>query len=152
VVVSRTIEIGLSIPDNEARTALATLQRLGVDVAALERGDVWRFGVRPAEEERLVATLRGIETVFNPNKHRLVVRGTSEPGPGEVWIDEPDAGSALLVPPFRIAGRTLEGVVTVERFLGWRLRDRHGSPAEAEIVDRAVETLLCNPAFQRARR
>ncbi|MEO6991716.1 MAG: hypothetical protein ABI346_10690 [Candidatus Baltobacteraceae bacterium] len=147
-----TIEIVLTIPDNEALTALATLRRLGVDLGSLERADVWRFGVAAADVDALVETVRSIETIFNPNKHRLLVRAAAEPEPSEVWIDEPGAPGGFGAPPYRIAGRSLAGVASIERFVGWRLAGRHGKPAGTEVVERALETLLCNPAFQRARR
>jgi hypothetical protein len=139
-----------TIPDNAALTALATLRALGVDVGALERSDVWRFDVAPAAADGLVGTVRGIETIFNPNKHALAVLPGSEPQAGEVWIDEPAAAVRFGKPPLRIAGRLLAGVDRVERFTAWRLRDRHGTPVAREVVDRALETLLLNPAFQRA--
>ena len=146
----RTIEVALSIPDNEARTALRVLQRLGVPLHALERADVYRCDVADAAAEALVATLRAAETVFNPNKHVMRVREAGEPAPGEVWIDE-------LAPPreaprgeVRIAGRTVAGLASLERFTAWRLLAAPGVAAEPEVVARATETLLCNRAFQRA--
>jgi hypothetical protein len=147
--VTLALEVALTIPDNEALTALATLRRLGVDLGALERADLWLFEVEPDRAGELVETVRATETIFNPNKHALRVRDTAAPESGEAWLDEP-AVAALLGPPVRVAGRLLPGVERAERFVAWRLRDRHGRPAAAEVVDRALETLLCNPAFQRA--
>lgn len=144
------IAVSPTIPDNEALTALATLRALGVDVGALERSDVWRFDVAPAAAAGLVDAVCAIETIFNPNKHALAVMSGSDPSAGEVWIDEPAAAVRFGKPPLRIAGRLLEGVDRVERFTAWRLRDRHGAPVAREVVDRALETLLLNPAFQRA--
>jgi hypothetical protein len=143
------VEVALTIPDNEALTALATLRRLGVDLGTLERADLWLFEVEPERVDQLVETVRGTETIFNPSKHALRVRDTAAPQSGEAWLDEP-AVAALLGPPVRVAGRLLPGVERAERFVAWRLRDRHGRPAVAEVVDRSLETLLCNPAFQRA--
>ncbi len=141
--------------DNEARTALATLQRLGVDASTLERADLYRFEVESDRADALVATLRTLETVFNPNKHVLRVREASEPLPGEVWIDEPaaaarpaNAGDGAV----RFGGRVLAGVRRVERFTAWRIGEVGGFPARPEVVDAATQTLLCNPAFQRATR
>ncbi len=144
------IDVAPTIPDNEALTALATLRKLGVDLGGLERADVWRFDVASKAADSLVDAVRGIETIFNPNKHALSVREAVEPQAGEVWIDEPAAAVRFGAPPLRIAGRLLAGVDRVERFTAWRLRDRHGAPATREVVDRALETLLLNPAFQRA--
>jgi hypothetical protein len=148
--VTVVIDVAPTIPDNEALTALATLRTLGVDLGALERADLWRFDVDPAAADGLVDAVRGIETIFNPNKHALNVRDSLEPRAGEVWIDEPAAAVRFGTPPLRIAGRVLAGIDRVERFTAWRLRDRHGAPAAREVVDRALETLLLNPAFQRA--
>jgi len=150
--MTRCIEVLLSIPDNEALTALATLQRLGVDVAALERGDLYRCDVDAPEAERLVETLRGLETVFNPNKHVLRVREDDRPGRGEVWIDEIASGEHPAGGPVRIAGRVLPGVHGLERFTAWRLFSERDQPAGPEVVAAATETLLCNPAFQKATR
>jgi hypothetical protein len=143
------VEITPTIPDNEAVTALLTLRKLGVDLGNLERGDVWRFEVEPPGAESLVAGLLKIETVFNPNKHALAVRDSALPRRGETWIDEPGAAE-FGAPPFRIAGRLLAGVTRIERFTAWRLFDRHGVGASVEVVERALETLLCNAAFQKA--
>jgi hypothetical protein len=143
------VEVVLTIPDNEALTALATLRRLGVDLGSLERSDLWLFDVEPSRVGELVETVRETETIFNPNKHALHVRDVAEPREGEAWLDEP-AVAALVGAPVRVAGRRLPGVERAERFVAWRLRDRHGRPAAPEVVDRSLETLLCNPAFQRA--
>jgi hypothetical protein len=146
----RTIEVSLAIPDNEARTALATLRRLGVELAALERADLYRCDVAEADADRLVDILRACETVYNPNKHVLRVRADGRPGPGEVWIDEIGSGSPPGSGPISIAGRTLPGVVALERFTAWRLFSESDRPANAALVSVATETLLCNPAFQKA--
>jgi hypothetical protein len=144
------LDVVLIIPDNEALTALATLRRHGLDVANVERADVWRFGLASGADSRtVVEAVRGIETIFNPNKHRLRVRETA-PASGEVWIDEPGAPGAFSGPPFRLAGRLVPEVTSVERFVAWRLTDAEHRPVAASVVDRAAETLLCNPAFQRA--
>lgn len=142
------LEVALTIPDNEALTALATLRRLGVDLGALERADLWLFEVAPDRVDELVETVRNTETIFNPSKHALQVRDSAVPQSGEAWLDEP--AIAARSGPLRVAGRLLPGVERAERFVAWRLRDRHGRPAAPEVVDRSLETLLCNPAFQRA--
>ena len=146
----RCVEVMLSIPDNEARTALATLRRLGVELADLERAELYRCDAEGAQAERLVATLRGLETIFNPNKHRLRVRDDARPGPGEVWIEEIRPASAASDTPVRVGGRTLPGVRSLDRFIVWRMYGRDRTPATPSLVGSAVETLLCNPAFQKA--
>jgi hypothetical protein len=141
------VEVALTIPDNEARTALSTLQRLGVPAATLERADLYRFDVAEDAAEALVAMLRGFEAVFNPSVHALRVRPGERPATGEVWVDE--AGSEQTAPPVRIAGRALPGVRGLERFKAWRLARADGSPADAATLTAATETLLCNSAFQK---
>jgi phosphoribosylformylglycinamidine (FGAM) synthase PurS component len=151
MTVVRCVEVSLTIPDNEARTALTTLRRLGVAVTALERADVYRCEVQEREADRLSVLFRSVETLFNPNKHSLRVRTGEGPEPGEVWIAErlaaPERESTAGV---RIAGRTLPGVTGLERFTSWRLIGDLGAPAESNLVQAAQETLLCNPAFQKA--
>lgn len=144
------VEVGLTIPDNEARTALATLRRLGVPAAGLERAELYRFDVADAAADGLIELLRGFEAVFNPSVHALRVRPVERPAAGEVWVDE--AGSAQTAPPVRIAGRALPGVRCLERFKAWRLAAPGGAPADAAIVTAATETLLCNLAFQKVMR
>jgi phosphoribosylformylglycinamidine (FGAM) synthase PurS component len=144
----RTIEIGLTIPDNEAYTALTTLQRLGFELEGLRRMDVWRFEIEPSYADSLVEQVRTLETIYNPNKHELRVRTGDHPAPGEAWIEEP--GHGVLERPVRISGRVLPGVERAARSVSWRLEAPGGKPASAEVVRRAVEILLCNPAFQKA--
>jgi hypothetical protein len=149
----RCIEVSLAIPDNEARTALDTLRRLGITLSALDRSDLYRCEVDDEDAERLVATFSGLETVYNPNKHMLRVRESARPGAGEVWIDEITAGRADAAGGFvRVAGRTLGGVRSLERFTAWRLSVAPGRPAADDVVTAATETLLCNGAFQKALR
>jgi len=149
VTTTRAFEVVLTIPDNEALTALATLQRLGIDVGGVRRADLWRFQVEDAEANALPETLRGLEMIFNPNKHRLFEREGAVPAAGEVWIDEAPAPGGRASDG-TVAGRRIPGVQRAERMTAWQLFDRRGLPAASEVVERAVETLLCNPAFQRA--
>lgn len=140
---TRTYAVSLTIPDNEAFTALETLSRLGVPVAAVRRADVWIFEANDAAAADLSATVASIETIHNPNKHRLVERGSAEPEPGEVWIAARDEAPATLV-----AGRPIRGVRAIRRRTAWRLLDESGRDVPQAVRERAVETFLCNPAFQ----
>jgi phosphoribosylformylglycinamidine (FGAM) synthase PurS component len=128
--VTQALGIALKIPDNAAYTALTTLRRLGFDLAAVERSDVVVF-----DDEHDIAALARIEhdeTLFNPNKHRLVEFADSRPREGEVWIALRD----LVIRP--------------RRYVAWRLFERGGAPAPTEVVMRAAQQLLCNPAVEEA--
>jgi len=142
------IEIALTIPDNEAYTALTTLQRLGAVISDLQRADVWRFEAEDGYETALIDRVRTLETMYNPNKHEMRVRDRDGREPGEVWID--DLGHDEIERPVVISGRELPGVVRAVRYMGWRLFVSEGRPAPTEVVRSAVATLLCHPAFQRA--
>jgi hypothetical protein len=146
----RCIEVRLTIPDNEARTALSTLQRLGVAVEGLERADLYRCDVDAAFASGLASELRACEGIFNPNKHALFERAGDAPEPGEVWVDEAGQGDGRTGTVV-VSGRTLAGVRSLERSTAWRLRGSGGTPASAAIVAAASQALLCNTAFQRAR-
>lgn len=148
----RCIEVALTIPDNEARTALATLQRLGVSVHGLERADLYRCDVADAAAGNLVETLRAMETVFNPNKHAIRARDTATPGAGEVWIDEIEPDRLARTNGVRIAGRAIEGLRDFQRFTAWRLTTAGGVAAGPALVASATDLLLCNSAFQKATR
>jgi hypothetical protein len=140
MIVPCCVEVALTIPDNEAETALSTLRRLGLDLAGLERADVYRFSLDAGREPALEAA------------HVLRLREDAWPAPGELWVHEvphaPGAGAPRR--EMRVAGRVLEGVHGVERFVAWRLFGAAGSPATAELVRRASDCLLCNPSFQSA--
>jgi hypothetical protein len=140
-VTTRTFAVTLTIPDNEAFTALEALGRLGLGVARVQRADIWLFEGEPPGE--LAATIGSIETIHNPNKHKLTERTDDRPGPGEVWIAARDEAPATLV-----AGRSLPGVRAIRRRTAWRLIDDDGRDVPKAVLDRAVETFLCNPAFQ----
>ena len=146
----RCIEVRLTIPDNESRTAFTTLGRLGVAAHALERADLYRCDVDDDAAARLASELRACEGIFNPNKHALVERAGDGPLAGEVWVDEPGlpqrpAGDVV------VSGRTLAGVRSLERYTAWRVFGPGGVPAAPQLVAAATGALLCNPAFQRAR-
>ena len=143
---TRTFAVTLTIPDNEAFTALETLNRLGIAVARVVRADVWLFDVEEtALGGDLAATVESIETISNPNKHRLTERATDRPLPGEVWIASRDEASATTV-----GGRAIPGVRAIRLRTAWRLLDASGSDVSRAALGQAVETFLCNPAFQMA--
>jgi phosphoribosylformylglycinamidine (FGAM) synthase PurS component len=127
-VSKRAVAINLKIPDNTAYTALTTLQRLGVDVARVERSEILvvDFG---GDDDALAATIERDEAIFNPNKHRLTVLDAHTPRSGEVWIAE--------------MGRE-------KRYIGWRLMDKTGEPAGIAALRMACTRLLCNPAIEKA--
>ena len=141
--MTKTFAVTLTIPDNEAFTAYETLGRLGLPVGRVVRADIWQFEVDDDAAGTLASTVGSIETIHNPNKHRLVERPANEPQPGEVWIASRDEAESTLV-----AGRALRGVRAVRRRTAWRLQDDSGRDVPRDELDRAVETFLCNPAFQ----
>ena len=136
----RTVAIKLKIPDNEAYTALTALRRQGIDVARLERAEIWQLedGGNAADFELRVERN---ETLFNQNKHELHVLDSERPREGEAWIEQLDAEDV----PLRIAG-----VTRARRYVGWRLFTQGHTPAGEQIVRSAVDQLLCNPAIERA--
>ncbi|MEA2786322.1 MAG: hypothetical protein QOF71_2426 [Candidatus Eremiobacteraeota bacterium] len=142
MTVTRTFAVSLTIPDNEAFTALETLDRLGIPVARVVRADIWLFDADDAAAD-LASAIASNETIHNPNKHRLAERDSDQPAPGEVWIASRDEPPARLV-----AGRSIPGVTAIRRRTAWRLLDDSGRDVAPAALDRAVETFLCNPAFQ----
>jgi hypothetical protein len=143
--VERAYVITLTIPDNEAFTALTTLGRMGIAADTAVRSDVWIATVEADHAAALDAAIGTIETIYNPNKHRLEIRTDARPRPGEVWITAYDETPAITV-----AGRTVAGVRGIVRRTAWRLLDEHGADVPAGVLDRATESFLCNPAFQKA--
>lgn len=146
-VIERAYVVTLTIPDNEAFTALTALARMGLAVDTAVRSDVWIASVEAEYAAALDGTITTIETVYNPNKHRLEVREDARPRSGEVWITAHDETPAIT-----IAGRTVDGVRGIVRRTSWRLLDQHGADVPASVLDRATESFLCNPAFQKALR
>ena len=142
MTATRTFAVTLTIPDNEAFTAYETLGRLGIAVARVVRADIWQFDVAGSASD-LAGTVASIEAIHNPNKHRLAERPSDRPPPGEVWIAPRDEGSVTTV-----AGRAIPGVRAIRRRTAWRLLDEAGRDVAPAELDRAVETFLCNPAFQ----
>ena len=139
---TRTFAVSLTIPDNEAFTAYETLGRLGIPVARVARADIWQFEVDESARD-LAGAIASIETIHNPNKHRLAERESDRPAPGEIWIAPRDERPASLV-----AGRAIPGVRAILRRTAWRLLDDAGRDVAPAQLDLAVETFLCNPAFQ----
>ncbi len=127
-MTERAVAINLKIPDNAAYTALTTLQRLGIEVARVERTEILVLDYG-GDDATLTKTIEADEATFNPNKHRLTILGTPAPRPGEVWISE--------------TGR-------LQRYVGWRLIGEAGEPANIETLRAACERLLCNPAIEKA--
>lgn len=144
-MLEKTFAVALTIPDNEAFTALETLRRLGLRIGGVRRADIWTFAVDAALAGRLPETIAGVETIFNPNKHQIMERHGGRPLDGEVWIGPQDDASAGTV-----GGRALAGVREIRRRVAWLLVDETGSIVEPAVLDLAVETFLCNPAFQKA--
>lgn len=139
---TRTFAVSLTIPDNEAFTALETLGRLGIPVGRVVRAEIWQFDADDAAGD-LATTIASIETIHNPNKHRLAERESDRPAAGEVWIAARDEA-----PTTRVAGRAIPGVRGIRRRTAWRLLDDKGGDVAPAALDQAVETFLCNPAFQ----
>ena len=129
----RAFAVELKIPDNEAYTAMRALQRLGVEVARVQRADILVFN-REESDERLGEMIERDERLFNPNKHRLERLLDMHPRGGEVWIEMLDAPRSA---PLR-------------RLVGWRLFDHAGNPLGDADLDAACARLLCNPAIERA--
>jgi hypothetical protein len=144
--MTRAFAVSLIIPDNEAFTAYETLARLAIPVARVLRSDLWLFDVDESGAAGLAGTLAGLETIYNPNKHRLVERASADPEPGEVWIATRDEAPATA-----IAGRHLAGVTGIRHATAWRLLDEAGRDLDSAQRDRAVTMFLCNPAYQTAR-
>ena len=144
-VVERAYVVTLTIPDNEAFTALTALGRIGVPASTAIRSDVWIASVDEEHVAGLDAAVGTIETIYNPNKHRLEVRADALPRTGEVWITALDE-----IPATTVAGRTVAGVRGIVRRTAWRLLDDGGADVPASVLDQATEMFLCNPAFQKA--
>jgi phosphoribosylformylglycinamidine (FGAM) synthase PurS component len=144
-VLEKAFAVALTIPDNEAFTALETLRRLGFALGDVRRADIWSFEVDAAAADTLAETIATIETVFNPNKHEIAERPGARPQAGEVWIAPFDEAAVRSV-----GRRSIAGVHAVRRLVAWQLLDASGSIVDRLVLDRAVETFLCNPAFQKA--
>ena len=139
-MTTRTAAIRLKIPDNEAYTALSALHRLGIDAARVERAVVWQFEDEGGAEDFMQRVQRN-ETLFNPNKHELLLLEEPRPREGEAWIEELDARDESV----RIAG-----VTRARHLVAWRLFKEDRTPADEATVRGAADRLLCNPAIERA--
>ncbi|MGC1380595.1 MAG: hypothetical protein WA814_06180 [Candidatus Baltobacteraceae bacterium] len=128
--MTRAVSIGLKIPDNAAYTALVALRRMRVPVEHVERSEIWLFD-DDGDGAALGDRVRADETIFNPNKHRLVLLESAAPRPGEVWIE-----------PLEPGGRC--------KAIAWRLWEGERVPASHYVLAAAVERLLCNPAIEKA--
>jgi hypothetical protein len=122
--MTHVVAIGLKIPDNAAYTALTTLRRLGVDVAAVERNEIVR--VEAPTAQAAAQLVRDDEALYNPNKHRLAVLEEDSPRPGEAWIEQDS------------------------RVIAWRLYAGPGQPVSHDVLASACDRLLCNSAVERA--
>jgi len=132
------VEIRLTIPDNAARTAFATLTRLGVPVGGLERAELL-FVEHELPPAAIAAAVRADEIRFNENTQDLRVRFQSSPAVGELWVhDEPPTI------------RTIVGLGRAQAAVLWRLTDREGEPANHALLNEAAKRLLCHPVIQRA--
>ena len=145
MTVERAYVVSLTIPDNEAYTALTALARMGLPVEVAKRADVWVVALDPDRIATIDALIPTVEGMFNPNKHRLEIRSEATPHAGEVWIM-----SRAERPAITIGGRIVEGVASARRCTAWRLLDAQGDNVPPAILERATEQFLCNPAFQKA--
>jgi hypothetical protein len=135
----RAVAVGLKIPDNTAYTAQFALQRLGVAVERVERSEIWFFEDHD-DPARLAARVKADETIFNPNKHRLIVLDQPSPRRGEVWIEP--------LPEHAILSSVAESGPAA---IAWRLFGADGVPVSTDVLAAAIERLLCNPAIERAK-
>jgi hypothetical protein len=145
VTVERAYVVSLTIPDNEAYTALTALARLGLPVEVAKRSDVWIVALDPARVAAIDALIPTVEGIFNPNKHRLEIRSDATPHAGEVWVMSRDERPAIT-----IGGRIVEGVASARRCTAWQLLDARGDNVPPAVLERATEQFLSNPAFQKA--
>ena len=148
-MTDRAVAISLKIPDNEAYTTLTALRRLGVDVAKLERSEVWRVE-DSGDGATFVSRMESNETIFNPNKHRLVVLDSPKPRDGEVWIAQRENETEKPHDEVRehLGGKVIPGIGKPRRYVGWRFLRADGTPESSDMLRAAAERLLCNPAIE----
>lgn len=143
----RTVAIALKIPDNASFTALTALRRMGLELHAVDRREIWQLDDAGAPET-LADRIAANAAIFNPNKHRIVPLDRHEPAAGEVWISPRGRHDEVRE---RLGGAGIEGVTHATRSVGWRLHGAAGFPAARATLVQAVERLLCNPAVESAR-
>jgi hypothetical protein len=142
----RVVAIELKIPDNAAFTALVALRRLGLAVERVERSEIWRFQ-DAGDPQTFAARVRANQTIYNPNKHRLVELERAVPRAGEAWIEKASEGNEVRE---HLGGKGIDGITASHRYVGWRLLGSNGAPAARETLGAAVTGLLCNPAIEKA--
>lgn len=142
----RIAAISLKIPDNTAYTTLTALRRLGVDVAKLERSEIWVVE-DGGDASTFASRIESNETIFNPNKHRLAVLDDAKPREGEAWVETIGRHDEVRE---HLGGKPIDGISNARRYVGWRLFGADGAPAQTGAVKAAVERLLCNPAIEKA--
>lgn len=142
----RVVAIGLKIPDNQAYTALVALRRLGIEVARVERNEIWQLE-DDGEGTTLAGRIEVNEAIFNPNKNRLTLLDRALPRAGEAWIEEIGAHDDVRA---LLGGKGIAGITRARRYVGWRLFDPDAAPVPRDVVAAAVERLLCNPAIEKA--
>ena len=144
--VVRAYVVTLTIPDNEAYTALTTLARMGVPVDAAVRAESVSLRVDAEHAAALDRTHRARSRRFT-TRTSIGSRCAATPARDRARSGSPPVDEAPAIPHRgahrrRRAGRRApHGLAAV---------DERGADVPAEVLDRATETLLCNPAFQRA--
>jgi len=153
-MTERAISISLKIPDNTAYTALVALRRLGVDVARVERSEIWIFD-DGGDVRALTRRIESDETIFNLHKHRLELLDRCAPRAGEVWIEplcHPEE-RALRLRSGQAPRASRRAKDEGERIgIAWRLFGADGAPVSRGLLDMAAERLLCNPAIEKVTR
>ena len=144
--MKRAIAITLKIPDNAAYTALVALQRLGFEIARVERSEVWVVE-DSGEHADFLERVSKNETIFNLNKHRITDLGVTQPRPGEVWVAENGAHDETRE---HLGGKAIPGIKSAQRYVGWRMVTHDGVPVDQKTIRSASERLLCNPAVETA--
>ena len=142
----RTVAIELKIPDNTAFTTFLALRRLGIAISGVRRSEIWRME-DTGNSNTFLDRVKANQTIFNPNKHRLVDLPASNPRIGEAWIAR--TGDANEVRE-HLGGKGIADIVAAQRYVGWRLIGTDGAPARRDVLHAAVEGLLCNPAIEKA--
>jgi phosphoribosylformylglycinamidine (FGAM) synthase PurS component len=125
-VTQRRVAVRLKVPDTTAYTALVALRRLGVPVVRVERATL--IAVPAGDDDAALERVRRDESLFNPNLHEIEVVRLGAPDAGEIWV-RADGASSMQA---------------------WRLTDERGLPVAPQVLERARDALLCNPAIETA--